>query len=53
MGKRTPITGIFDYEHILTPIAVEHTTYEGRTYRQAYIFGVRIAFWATTRFKDS
>jgi hypothetical protein len=46
---------MFDLEHVLTPIAVEHvkslTPDGGRTARYVYIFGVRIGFYATTKFQ--
>ena len=42
---------IFDPEHILTPIAVEHLQERGRTYRIVYLFGLRVAFYATTKFQ--
>ena len=45
---------MFDIEHILTPLAVEHlNTFSlsgERTYRVVYIFGIRIAYWSTTKF---
>jgi hypothetical protein len=51
---KLPFERIFDFEHVLTPIAVEHIIGENgvqkRTFRLVYIFGIRVAFWATTEF---
>ena len=50
-----PFNRMFDFEHVLTPIAVEHKRHEiassERTYRVVYVFGIRVAFWATTKFE--
>ncbi|MNC52243.1 hypothetical protein D3C75_1015790 [compost metagenome] len=50
-------TKLIDREHIFTPVAVEHIRDRFanggfRTYRLVYLFGIRVAFWATTKFKD-
>lgn len=43
---------MFDLEHLLTPIAVEHIQLRGtRFFRIVYLFGVRIDFWSTTKFQ--
>ena len=46
---------IFDAEHLLTPLAIEHIKQRGgggvRTYRLVYVFGLRVAFYATTTFE--
>jgi len=47
---------MFDFEHILTPFAVEHMKrrfVQGtfQTYRIFYVFGIRVAFYATTKFE--
>jgi hypothetical protein len=49
------LRNLFDLEHLLTPIAVEHECdkFRGevtRSYRLLYIFGFRVAFWSTTKF---
>lgn len=46
---------MFDFDHILTPIAVEHLKRQlapetFQTFRIFYVFGVRVAFYATTKF---
>lgn len=49
-----PLKKIFDYEHLLTPLAVEHlinkSSTGSRTYRIVYVFGIRVAFWSTNKF---
>jgi len=46
---------MIDIEHLLTPIAIEHliqgTTRGKRTFRIVYLFGVRVAYWSTTKFR--
>ena len=45
-------TRMFDFEHLFTPVAVEHIQFSrGRFARIVYVFGVRVAFWATTKFQ--
>jgi len=45
---------LIDFEHILTPIAIEHLQRshgerDFQTYRLVYLFGVRVAFYSTTK----
>lgn len=46
---------LIDFEHILTPVAVEHRRDEAfgirRTYRILYIFGIRVMYYSTTKFE--
>lgn len=51
---KLPFRFIFDWEHVLTPIAIEHRqamTGGTRTYRHVYVFGVRVAYYSTTKFQ--
>jgi len=42
---------LFDFEHILTPLAIEHlhtvTATRERSFKIVYIFGVRVAYIST------
>lgn len=42
---------LFDVEHILTPIAIEHIRLisQQRTYKILYVFGLRIVYWSTVK----
>lgn len=47
-----PFKFMFDFEHVLTPIAVEHLIVQryGKTLRRfkiLYIFGIRVFYWNT------
>lgn len=49
-----PFARLFDREHVLTPIAVEHLRVavgtQFRSFRMVYIFGVRVMYWSTMKF---
>ena len=52
--RKRIFTHLFDFEHILTPIAIEHISggiNGARTYRIVYIFGIRDMFYSTTKFQ--
>jgi hypothetical protein len=42
---------MFEFSHILTPIAVEHfrLSSQKRSFKILYIFGIRIAYWSTVK----
>ena len=49
-----PFKSVFDWEHVLTPVAVEHRRVREtglRTVRLVYIFGIRVAYYSTTKFQ--
>ena len=39
-----PFSNIFDFEHVLTPIAGEVRRHKGRKVLYIYIFGVRVLY---------
>lgn len=57
MKIANPFKAMFDFEHILTPVAIElfQRSMRGnpiRTFKVLYIFGIRVAYWNVGKFSN-